>query len=264
MAKKLPPGIDSRMLTRVGGEFRMMRDDAERLVRQIPGARLEHIIVGGRKMGFRVLSPEGEAFGYDIKHHVKKTVKEIAETTFRFDAKLPDAARVAQRQAAMMVTQVSKETERNIRNLIVKAITDGIAPQEAARAIRQTVGLNSAQGQAAMKYRTALLDTGLALDKVEKAFERYTDKLLSVRAETIARTEIMDALNEGKSESFLQAQADGYLTADATEVLITDPDACEEICLPLSGTTVPLGGEWEEGRPPFHPRCRCTTVIGTP
>lgn len=246
------------------GHFILSDKTSKRIAEELGGTVKQ---AGGRKFRYSVVEIEGQPLGPDFTtprvHAVKKAAKEIAETSFRFDAKLPDAVRVAKRQAAKMVTEISRETEKNIRNLIAMAIDEGLSPQDAARAIKETIGLTSAQGQAAMKYRQELLDSGLTLDKVESAFERYTEKLLNQRAETVARTEIMDALNEGKSEAFQQAQEEGYLSANATEELICDPDACEEICKPMEGMTVPLGGEWPEGRPPFHPRCRCTTVVGS-
>jgi hypothetical protein len=44
------------------------------------------------------------------------------------------------------------------------------------------------------------------------------------------------------------------------------PTVCD-VCRPLDGQTVPLGGKFEPGgfaHPPAHPACRCTTVLVRP
>jgi hypothetical protein len=99
--------------------------------------------------------------------------------------------------AAKLVTEITDETERAIRNVIAKAIHDGVPPYDAARMIVPTIGLRSDQTQALVKYREQLIDNGLSLDKVNEKVDAYADDLLTSRAETIARSEIMDALNEG-------------------------------------------------------------------
>lgn len=184
---------------------------------------------------------------------------------FRFDADTPEALANAKKIAAKMIVEISKETEANIRNLIANAIAEGIPPYDAARTIRPLIGLTSAQGQAALKFRRQLIDNGLPLEKVNGQVDRYATKLLNSRADRIARTEIMDALNNGQNEAWIQAQEQGYLSVNATKEWIVTPDdvLCPE-CEPMDGRTVPINGEFPNGDPPLHPSCRCTIAIGTP
>lgn len=184
---------------------------------------------------------------------------------FTFDDAAERAVKAAEKDAARMVTNITRETEANIRNLIATAIREGIPPYDAARTIRPLIGLNAAQGQAALKYRTQLIDNGLTLDKVNKSVDRYADKLLRKRADMISRTEIMDALNAGQNDAWEQAQEEGLLSDDATKEWITTPDEllCPD-CEAMDGEQVPLGDEFPDGDPPLHPSCRCTTVIGRP
>jgi SPP1 gp7 family putative phage head morphogenesis protein len=184
---------------------------------------------------------------------------------FRFDGTNEDAVATAQKNAAKLVTAVSKETQRNIRSLVADAIADGIPPYDAARMIVPMIGLTSAQGQAVRKYRRELIDGGLSLDKTNEKVDKYADELLAQRGETIARTEIMDALNAGQDEAWQQAQDEGLLSDNATkEWIVTDDDLLCEECAAMDGKTVPIGDDFPEGDPPLHPRCRCTTAIGTP
>jgi len=192
-------------------------------------------------------------------------VAEKKPIDFRFDAKNPQAAKAAEKAAAALVTEVTDAVRENIRHLIAEAIEEGIPPYDAARMIVPLIGLTDAQAQAALKYRIELIDSGLPLTRVNMLVDKYADKLLRDRAEKIARTEIMDALNEGQSVAWQQAQAEGLLSAGATKEWIVTPDdrLCEQ-CEPMDGRTVPVGQSFPEGDPPLHPNCRCTIGIGVP
>lgn len=185
--------------------------------------------------------------------------------TFSFDGTNAEAQAAALEQGASMVTQISAETEKAIRLVIAQSIKDGIPPYDAANRILPLIGLTSAQAQAVLKYRDQLEANGLNPDKVEEKADEYADQLLESRADAIARTEIMDALNNGQEAAWLQAQDDGVLTEDATKEWITTPDelTCPD-CAPMDGKTVPIGDDFPEGDPPLHPNCRCTIAISHP
>lgn len=183
---------------------------------------------------------------------------------FRFDDKATDAVKAAEKMAAQMIKDITDETEANIRSLIATAIREGIPPADAADAIIPLIGLTSAQGQAVLKYRGELEKSGLALDKVDSEVNKYADELLNDRGETIARTEILDALNTGQDEAWQQAQDEGLLSKDATKEVILTDDACPECVAIQEEGPVPVGDDFSEDGPPFHPRCRCTVAIAEP
>lgn len=183
---------------------------------------------------------------------------------FRFDDKAAAAVKAAEKMAAKMIVKISKETEKAIRNLIATAIRTGIPPAEAARTIRPLIGLTSAQGQAVMKYREQLIESGLSREVIDKKVDRYAAEKLVERGDNIARTEILDALNEGQKEAWEQAQDAGLLSENATKEVILAVDPCE-ICEGIAAEgPVPISQDFSEEGPPFHPRCRCTIAIGTP
>lgn len=184
--------------------------------------------------------------------------------SFRFDSQAEAAVKAAEEMAGKMITEITNETEANIRNLIAEAIRSGIPPYDAARTIVPLIGLTSAQGQAVFKYRVELIDNGLAIGKVNEQVDKYADELLVSRGDTIARTEILDALNSGQDEAWQQAQDEGLLTANATKEVIITEDACE-VCVAIADEgPVPIGDDFSDDGPPFHPRCRCTVAISTP
>jgi len=184
----------------------------------------------------------------------------MASVAFRFDAENVDAQRVAERQAANAVTDITLETKRAIRTLIVESIRDGIPPREAALRIRDMIGLTKRQALAAANFRTALVENGLAPGRVDSMVERYIAKKIRERATNIARSESMGALNRGVAESWMQAREAGLLAREqVAEIIVTDDSHLCPICEPLDGVQVPIDAFSE--MPPFHAMCRCTIGI---
>ena len=102
---------------------------------------------------------------------------------------------------------------------------------------------------------------------LEKAVDKYAQKKLKERAETIARTEIMGSLNGGQVDSWRELQKSGEVGPNAEKEWIVTEDAktCM-ICQPLSGVSVPIKEKFSTGGgevdfPPLHPRCRCAVAL---
>ena len=147
---------------------------------------------------------------------------------FAFDRTDPDAVQAVRDQAADLVKGVSQATRDDIKELVEKTFTD------------------------------PSLDVHDLADQIEEIVD---DKQ---RAETIARTEVMKAANEGQLSAWTQAEEEGLLTGNEQKEWITTPDdrLCP-ICEPMDGVTVPLDEDFDvdgdqiDG-PPAHPNCRCT------
>jgi len=184
----------------------------------------------------------------------------MASVTFSFNAEDLTAQRVAQRQAAAAVTAISNETKTAIRSLIVQSIREGIPPYDAARRIREMVGMTTRQALAAANFRSSLVDSGLTTGRVDMLMDRYIARKIRERSINISRTESMSALNRGIAESWVQARNEGLLTTKQVAEIITTPDdvTCP-ICEPLDGVQVPIDAFSE--MPPFHSMCRCTIAI---
>lgn len=186
---------------------------------------------------------------------------------FAFDGKNPAAQEVAARQAGKLITGLSEQTREAIRAMVVRSIRDGIPPRDLARLMRPALGLNSQQSQALLNYRSSLIETGTKASEVERLADRYASKKLAERAETVARTEVMDALNDGALESWKQARDEGLVGDNMVkEVIVTDDDLLCPVCAPLDAVRVPIDSPFETEygpilMPPFHPNCRCTAVM---
>lgn len=179
----------------------------------------------------------------------------------------PNFQRMVDAQQARMVREVSNETRRAISNVIARAYRDGQHPYVIAPQIRQMVGLTSRQAQAVYNYRASLVKKGLRPEVVAARTDRYSERMLNRRAQTIARTETAKAATAGRIEGWRQAASHGlfdYATAEMEWSAVQDDP--KEICYQLNGSRVPLGSTWPGGLLPgdAHPLCRCSPEIVLP
>lgn len=123
------------------------------------------------------------------------------------------------------------------------------------------------------KQLARALETGKALTpaQVDKMVDGYARKYRKYRAETIARTESMRALNIGVQEGWRQAVQDGKIVealVRRTWKVASDERLCE-VCSPvpkLNPKGVGLGQPFTTPKgpvmlPPLHPSCRCHVFI---
>lgn len=144
----------------------------------------------------------------------------IGPTNIAFNVDSPEAIAWAQEHAGELAVGISDTTEQAIKDAVANA---------------------------------------LAGDGVDAA---YDDILAAVgdedRAEMIARTEVMDAANEGLAQSWDQAQEEGLLPDNTMKEWIATSEACPE-CDDVDGEQVALDDDFSVGDdPPLHPNCRCT------
>jgi hypothetical protein len=174
-----------------------------------------------------------------------------------FDRTNPEAVAYAEARAGEMVTAVTSSVRDTIREIITRAFTEKITPAETAALIRDTVGLTVRDATAVLNLRRDLIDGGATKAQVKKQTTAYADGLLKRRAETIARTEIMRASNEGTAQLWSQAKDRGLLTGDEKKVWIA-ADPCPE-CEDVDGEEVGIFDDFSVGtNPPLHPNCLCT------
>ncbi len=99
----------------------------------------------------------------------------------------------------------------------------------------------------------------------EEAYDDILDAVGDeVRASMIARTEAMDAANEGLAQGWSQAVEEGLLTGDEKKEWIAAEGCCDD-CDEVDGEVVSMDDDFSVGDdPPLHPNCRCTMgLVGT-
>jgi len=184
--------------------------------------------------------------------------------TARFDMVRPEAIEAARLRSSFLIREITSETRSSVQQMIASAIRDGTAPREAAKQIRQVVGLTSRQAGAVINYRNSLREAGATKAAADKAAFQYARRSLNNRALTIARTETIRSSVDGQLEAWKGAQDKG-LIAETTEkewLTADDERRCPQ-CEGLQGASVLIDDVFEGSLagPPAHPRCRCTLVL---
>ncbi len=217
----------------------------------------------------------------------------------RFDLVNPQSLAWIDGSAGELVREITEDTRSTIRMLMRRAFQDGVTPAETARLLRATIGLTDRGANAVYNYRAWLAGkgtdplaglsqtdierllrggmrrnqiprlqrTGLSADRIDQLVDGYRRRLIRERAETIARTELLGAANQGTWLLWSQAVDQGLLPKLARKVWIDTGDGrtCDG-CRAAAGQVVP----WDQPfstmygpvmMPPGHPRCRCTAGI---
>lgn len=200
--------------------------------------------------------------------------------TGRFDMTNPFAIRQAEGFAADLVREISRSTQRSIRDAVVTSFREGVTVDVLAKRLRDSLGLTSLQARAVHNYRDRLERGGMDLERVDVLTRRYWRRTLNRRAQTIARTEIMRASNFGRQQAWLSAADAGLLDANmSVKEWVTAPEGPSfdpskptvcPLCGPMDGVKV-MGletpfkvGRREVQMPPSHPNCRCTAIVWPP
>lgn len=163
-----------------------------------------------------------------------------------------------------LVTNFTTQQRRSVNAIIDYQRNIGGSIEDMADAMRGVAGLTERQSVALARMREDLRAQGMTPKQVLIATERKRRQMEQQRARTIARTELSAATNEGivAASVAVDAEADDGLTPRM--FIVAYPDCCSdcreiEDAQPANG--IPLGDEWTEGRPPFHPNCRCVIDI---
>lgn len=187
-----------------------------------------------------------------------------------FDQTNPVAVDWVKAHAAELVTQnVIPTSQEAIRAIIQRSFEQGITASDAARLIREHIGILPRHADAVERYRQALIkrfkDQGSLVWEADstRLAGRYAQQLINYRAKNIARTETIRASNQGQKELWSQA-VDEELLAPAEwerEWIADETETTCEICQGLDGKRAPLlNGTFPGGYdmpPDPHPSCRC-------
>jgi len=196
-----------------------------------------------------------------------------ATVNFRFNAERPEAAAWAAKNAGQMIQNITEDQLNFVQELVRQSQLGEYTPDSAARTLRDMengVGLTVQQSQWVQNFEsrrvTDLMNQGLgyvdAVSRAQGATASYADRIYRYRTETIARTEILRASNEGRNQAWKQGLDEGFINPSQEKEWSTNLDdrTCEE-CAPLDGERVGVTDDFPWGDPPIHPNCRCTVLL---
>ena len=163
-----------------------------------------------------------------------------------------------------LVTNFTAQQRRSINAIIDYQRSIGGSIDDMADAMRGVAGLTERQSIALARMRADLQAQGMTPRQVAIATDRKRRQMEQQRARTIARTELSAATNEGIVAASVAVDAEAEDGLTPRMFIVAYPDCCSdcgeiEDSQPENG--IPLGDDWPEGRPPFHPNCRCVIDV---
>jgi hypothetical protein len=186
----------------------------------------------------------------------------------------PNAVAWIQRAGGDLITEITTATRDAVRAIIERSFRQAIAPRDAARLIRDVVGLHSRQVTAVERFRADLVEQGVAGDELERRAAAYAEAQLRRRALTIARTETIGAANMGQQLLWQEGVRQGQLSPERMRKvwIVTQDDRLDtKVCEPMpfleANKHVAIDGVFTTGdgqqlaTPPAHPNCRCAVGL---
>lgn len=217
--------------------------------------------------------------GFTAGAQLQYSVLDGAKFNLNFSYINPHAVTYAHERLPKIVMDYTTDARENIRAIIAQSVGGEYTPMEAAKIIKDQIGLTAQYARAVQRYEAELLSMGLGADVVQGKVGRYTEKLLKARSRTIARTEIIQAEVAGQRALWEEAAREGIFNRHTAKVIWRtnhegttnrgNPTPCP-ICEPMNGQERTFGGLYahpEYGQanvfgeqlvgPPLHPNCLC-------
>ena len=223
------------------------RIDVREIVRLLRENRVsEAIAVVNAAMVQNGLVPVGAAFSEAVLTAGRaaaaaiRGIRSLGNIEVAFRLTNPRTMEFLNRYEMGLIRQMTDESLANVRRVITGGVDSGRNPRDIARDVRAHIGLTRRQSQIVQNYRANLqsLDARalgrelrdrrydktvqraiaagepLKPEKIEQLVQAYERRWLKHRAETIARTEALRALNIGNHEGWSQAAESGQFPED--------------------------------------------------
>jgi SPP1 gp7 family putative phage head morphogenesis protein len=237
-----------------------------------PITRRAHVYWRPGLMGGRLSRRKGWRYIGDTPIAVPETFTEAYADwiDLALDLRFMEAEKFLQRYLPKLIVNISAETRRAIRDVILNGFQNGKHPYEMAEEIQKIVGMTPGQVRAYQAFAANLAKGKQAASVQAALLGNYRREAIERRARNIARTETLRAANAGQQSLWRLADANGLLGPSAQRMWIATPDGrtCP-FCRPMDGKTAPIDGVWSvEGygieSPPLHPSCRCAMGLVFP
>lgn len=286
IASRLAPALRKRFLSAV--ESAKNAVDLERLAQAIQAGNVTQAELAAKLASwperFGDLAIDLRA-GFQAGLEVARDRFVNTSTQLRMDLINPYAVSYAERKLPQIVQRYVADARESIREIVTEAVSGKHTVHDAARIIKDSIGLHPQYERAVANFRDLLIADGVAGERLEAKVEKYAQKLLKARATTIARTEIVQAQVTGQRALWHEAANAGMFDKQTAErVWHTNhegttnrgnPTPCP-LCGPMNGQSIPFNGFYDHPElggvdvfgevltgPPLHPNCLCHEELKT-
>lgn len=183
----------------------------------------------------------------------------------------PQAVRYASAKAGNLIKGMSDTMRANVHRYVLQTVQGDMDAKELRRVLSYSIKMDERSAQAVERFRENLLRAGSSKADANKQARAYAQRLIDGRAETIARTETMTAMNAGIREYWTHMVGMGQVPESSVQwrwETAGDDQECP-VCKPMDGVTIPFDSSFVLSSgvipyPPAHPRCRCTVSLDMP
>jgi hypothetical protein len=211
---------------------------------------------------------------FPFKFHVEKQEERLTDISVPPN---PYSIKWIEEEAARLIQDISLSQQKMIRELILRGFERGERIEDIMQKLLDPklgrIGLLEREEKAVQNLVDSMIASGAPEESIRKAEARKSKKLLSMRAERIARSETIDAQSKGLEDAWRVTQEAGGMEPETMKEwsAANESDRTCKICQDLNGQQVPLGEPfWSDvlnrsiDRPIAHPSCRCTMLLVVP
>ena len=273
---RIPPRVIGDTGARLGFSFDMTNPEAVRWI-ELHAAELVYGVNQETKRAIANLVQRSFQEGIPPRK-LARMLRGVLGLSDAQRAKLLQAHQAEPGISAQALAERLNLTEGQTRNIarVLQSVPRQMSARNIAEKIRQHIGLNDRQSIALDNYNKSLAQSVLEgivdPDRAAELHERYQQRLLAWRADTIARNESMTASNLGQRALWDQAVESGLMDPQYVRrrPLITGDSRVCSTCavVPFMNPygvkldepfKTPIGPKMD---PPFHgPNCRCTVAL---
>ena len=211
-----------------------------------------------------IMTEAGERSFRDLRGTIASPTSTLLSASFTVEN--PYSRVYIRERSSRLIVQITNETREAVKDILDIAIRNGVPPKELAPRIGNTVGLFSRWARAVDNRLGNLLQAGVPFNEAKEEAAKYANKLKRRRGENIARTEIVNASNQGTMDSWSIAQDNQWIPSNTQKRWISGFGSARtcKFCSALHGSTVGVNESFPDAglgavmRPPYHPSCRCT------
>ena len=171
-----------------------------------------------------------------------------------FNVQDPEALQAIDAYAGRQITAISQTTREAVQGIVRRALESGTPITQQISEIAELVGLTPRQAESLAHFRQGLVEAGEKPGRVQELVERRAQAIRRLRAESISRTEGLNAAHLGQQQRWEQSAREGLL--DPTRLRrfwILGPRACPKICVPIPGMNPDGVGLLEPFKSPAGP-----------
>lgn len=184
----------------------------------------------------RLATTLNSAFMLSTEEFVEAMAEKLG-LVISFDQFNPAVVEFTRQNKFELIRNFTREQTEATRQAILRGVQEGLNPREMARAFRDSIGLTKNQERAVANFRKLLeqndpeallrqlrdrrfdrtvaraidFEGKLSKSEIKRMVDRYRDRMLKFRSETIARTEALPMVHKAHDEAVRQAVDKGVI-----------------------------------------------------